>query len=107
MHKSSEPEVIGEYYYFPRKEDKRKKANGLIKSSFVFSFNEFYLLQANNSFVVCVQKDGELFLVWKTPINDMLPGEAISEFRKKYIKNGLTKESVDKFLENPSKYHGK
>jgi hypothetical protein len=36
-----------------------------------------------------------------------LPGEVVSEFRKKYLKLGVTSEMFELFLDNPVKYQKK
>ena len=76
--------------------------------NFRFANREFYLVYKNGRFFVCAEKKGDPVSVYTQKEGDgnekKLPGEIVSEFRKKYLKNGITPEMLETFLDNPVKY---
>ena len=77
--------------------------------SFKFAGNEFYLTHKNGWYFVCGcfdDKDSRLYMLYKQneAIDGNLryaPGEIVSEFRKKYLKNGINLEKITEFLLDP------
>ena len=76
-----------------------------------FAGREFYLVYKNGCFFICTDKGDDLVSVYLKKEMDggykTLPGEVVSEFRKKYLKLGVTSEMFELFLDNPVKYQKK
>lgn len=103
------PNISADVLYFNRKENKRMKLKDCeLLNDFLFSKNTFYLTYKHNLFFVCMSINGELVSLWhqKEYENDekYTPSDAMSIFRKKYIKNNITQEMIDTFIEDPLKY---
>ena len=86
---------------------KLKECNVL--KTFIYNRNNFVLLEKNNFYWVCVNdKNDDLYSIWsKYKFNNVIEvktNEILSMFRKEYDKNKITKELIEKFLENPLKH---
>ena len=76
-----------------------------------FANREFYLVYKKGCYFMCTDKGKSIASVYyKKEIEDgdkILPGEVVSLFRKNYLKNGITPEMVELFLEDPVSYQEK
>ena len=81
-----------------------KLKNCEIQSNFLFSKMDFYLVKKDKTYFICIPSDGELVLLTKEPDNGRTAGEVISDFRKNYLKNRITKEMIEQFIADPMKY---
>ena len=72
---------------------------------------EFFLLYKNGVYFVATEHGNDISSVYlKKEYEDgdkILPGEVVGLFRKEYLKNGITPEMLDLFLESPPKYREK
>ena len=73
-----------------------------------FANREFYLTYKKGCYFICTEKGRDIASVFRMKEGEgagkVLPGEVVSEFRKGYLKNGITPEMVDLFLEKPEEY---
>lgn len=76
-----------------------------------FANREFYLVYKNGYYFVCTDKGkGMASVYYKKEVEDgdkILPGEVVSLFRKNYLKNGITPDMLELFLEDPVSYQNK
>ena len=76
-----------------------------------FVNREFYLVYKNGYYFVCADKGKDIASVYyKKEVEDgdkILPGEVVSLFRKNYLKNGITPDMLELFLEDPVSYQKK
>lgn len=77
-----------------------------------FVNREFYLVRKNGYYFICTDKGkNDIASVYYKKEEEngekILPGEVVSLFRKEYIKNAVTPEMVDFFLEDPLSYQEK
>lgn len=103
-----EPQLQTDVLSYNKQKGKRVKHRDCnIINSFRFSQNEFYIVQKDNYFYVCYSVKGELISLWKVKKNEMSASEAVSIFRKGYIKNKITQKDIDEFIEDPLGYNEK
>lgn len=76
-------------------------------NEFRYSRQDFFLVEGQIKFFVCISKDGELYCVWYCWKDDKIASEAISEFRNGFERNKIDEERITLFLENPKKYKRK
>lgn len=69
-----------------------------------FAGRDFHLLYKDRYYFVAVESGKDMYTVWYVKEEGLLPGEALSIFRKGFTKKGITPEMVDSFLENPPLY---
>jgi hypothetical protein len=74
-----------------------------------FMNREFYLAYKNGCYFICTDRGKkDIASVYYRKENEngenVLPGEVVSLFRKEYIRNKVTPEMVDLFLEDPAEY---
>lgn len=100
-----------EFYHYNKEKEKRVKSSATLHSSFLFSKNDFALVEWKNYYFVCVIVDGNPISVWNHKKEKdgaiVLPGEAISLFRKGYIKNNITQDMLELFIKDPAGYEAK
>lgn len=74
---------------------------------FMFAKNDYFIVQKKGYFWVCLLKDKDLYTVWVQKIGNNLYSEAISQFRKEYLKNKISEKDIQLFIENPLEYKKK
>jgi hypothetical protein len=76
-----------------------------------FMNREFYLLYKDGVYFVGTNKGNDIASVYLKKEKDgdykYYPGEIAAIFRKEYMKNGITSEMLDLFLEDPQEYKKK
>jgi hypothetical protein len=107
--KENEPIMLTDILHFDREKGKRVKLKDCsLLNSFLFSKNEFHLAYKGGYFFVCISVNGELVALWYQKEIDKgekyFANSVISNFRIKYMKNNITQNDIDRFLEDPIKY---
>ena len=79
--------------------------------TFKFGGCEFCLTYKDGIYYACAyfdDQDDRLYSIYvqKEIANGekCMPGEVVSEFRKKYLKNSITTDKIEKFILDPMKY---
>lgn len=109
MAKNSEPTVLTDILRYDGEKGQRVKLRDCeLITQFLFNRNNFYLVRRGNIYYVCLSVKEELVLLTKEKAVvdgiEITPGEAIGNFRKGYLKNGITQDKIDFFIEDPVKY---
>lgn len=109
MAKATLPSILTDILRYDIEKGKRVKLKDCeVVSDFLFAKNNFYLVRKGKFYAVCISVDDELTLLTKTAACDgdieKTPGEVIAEFRKGYLKNGITQDRIDFFLKDPVAY---
>lgn len=107
-----EPKYKTDIYRFDGKKlSWTRRADYDLVFSFKFLGNEFYLTYKDGNYFVCTyfdEKDSRLYSLYlQKEIEDGLkaaPGEVVSEFRKRYIKNNVTPDIISEFILDPVSY---
>lgn len=68
----------------------------------MFAKNTFYVASIKNFVMICYPLNGEL--IYLKGYKGITYGEAMSNFRNGYIKNGINKERLELFLTDPEKH---
>ena len=102
-------EVTDVYRFDINKRKWVEKHDYEVKQCFKFSGSEFCLTFKKGFYFMCFQdKKGNLYsLIYKKQIDGgykLTPGEIVSEFRKQYLKHGITQEKIEEFLMDPVKF---
>ena len=97
------------YRYDLKKQEWTLKRDYEIALNFKFSSNDFYIVKKSGYFFVTIAyKDNALYTLYYIKENrdgeKVLPSEVASDFRKKYLKNNITQQAIDRFIDSPTKY---
>lgn len=101
---------LADIFRYDIKKDKwAEKHDYEVIQSFKFSGSEFCLVYKGGYYFICVQSSkGNLYsLIYREEKENgykIPPGEIVSDFRKQYIKNGINKDKIEKFLSDPVKF---
>lgn len=112
MSNNVEPVQLTDILYFNRKENKRTKLKDCeIINDFLFSKNTFFLVRKGHLFIVCYSVKGELVSLWhhkdKEGDETFSASDVTSEFRKQYVRKGITQERLELFLKEPLEHEKK
>ena len=80
-----------------------------VLQSFKFSGSEFCLVRKDRYYFICYQNNKcDLYSILYKKSNEngykLTPGEIVSDFRKQYLKNSITREKIEMFLTDPVKF---
>lgn len=103
---------ITDILYYSKEKGKRIKLHDCeLISDFKFAKQDFYVVYKKGYFFVCLPVKGDLISLWHQKKKDNGEvysfGEVTSLFRKKYLKNNITQDKLDAFIENPIEYERK
>ena len=105
MAKNDMPTTLTYILRYDKEKGKRVKLKDCeILTQFLFNKNECFLVKKGKFYAVCISSNEELVLLTKTVENGRTPGEIVADFRKGYLKHGITQDKIDLFIENPVEY---
>ena len=112
MAKNSEPTVLTDILRYDKEKGQRVKLRDCkLITKFLFNRNDYFLVRKGNTYIVCLSVKDELILLTKEKAVvdgvEITSGEVVANFRKGYLKNGITQEKIDMFIEDPVGYCGK
>ena len=91
--------------YFDGETCEKKTIKGYsLLNSFMLARIDFYLVEYGPNYMICLIKDNELYSVWRHSKKDYLPNEAISDFRKGFLKNNITMDNINLLIDNPKEF---
>lgn len=105
-------ELTDLFRYDVKKDKWVEKRDYELVQSFKFSGSEFYLLyKCGYYFIGYESSKGNLYsLIYINEDENELkltPGEVVSYFRKQYLKNGINRDKIERFLSDPIKFGNK
>lgn len=99
--------VITDIYRFDvSKEAWTKRKDYELVFDFKFAGNEYCITKEKGWYYVCScfdNEDNRLYCLYKQKDENTTPGEVVSEFRKRYVKNNINLEKITEFLLDPLK----
>ena len=112
MAKNSEPSVLTDILRYDKDKGQRVKLRDCeLITKFLFNRNDFYVVRKGNVYMVCLSVNDELVLLTKEKAVvdgiEVTVGEVMGNFRRGYLKNGITQDRIDMFIEDPVKYREK
>lgn len=103
----TETKILTDIYRFDvNKERWTKRKDYELVFTFKFAGNEYCITHFNGWYYVCTcfdNEDSRLYCLYKQKNVDTTPGEVVSEFRKRYLKNNINLEKITEFLLEPLK----
>lgn len=108
--------LLNEYtdvYYINKLGEYVKRKECILDKLFMFDRNDFILVHKNGYYYVGInydiiinskKRDNEIVLFWSHEMGDLLPGEIMGIFRKKYLENKINGELIENFIKEPLKY---
>lgn len=94
-------------YYSVEKKKRLKARDCPILSTFLFSRQDFYVVDRKGNYDFCISKDGELISLCRCTKKGTTLSEAMSRFRSGFLKNGINNEKIEEFISNPEKFLSK
>lgn len=109
MAKDCGPVMLTDILRYDKEKGKRVKVKDCsLITKFLFNRNDYYLVRKGNTYVICLSVNDELILLTKEKAVvdgvEVTSGEAIGNFRKGYLKNGITQDRIDFFIKDPVGY---
>lgn len=100
-------ELTDVIYYSLSKKKRLKARDCPILSTFLFSRHDFYVVDRKGNFDFCILKDGELYSLCRCIKKGTTLSEAMSKFRSGFLKNNITDDKINSYLEAPEEYLSK